>query len=33
MMDESLYQNLLQRIANKEYDLSLIKRTLQPSEY
>jgi len=31
-MDESLYQDLLQRIANKGYDLSLIKRTLQPSE-
>jgi hypothetical protein len=30
-MDETLYQDLLQRIANKEYDLSLIKRTLQPS--
>jgi apolipoprotein D and lipocalin family protein len=29
-MEESLYQDLLQRIANKGYDLSLIKRTLQP---
>lgn len=29
-MEESLYQNLLQRIANKGYDLSRIKRTLQP---
>jgi apolipoprotein D and lipocalin family protein len=32
-MDESLYQDLLQRVANKGYDLSLIKKTLQPSEY
>ncbi len=32
MMEESPYQDLLQRIANKGYDLSLIKRTLQPSE-
>ncbi|MFZ2053622.1 MAG: lipocalin family protein [Candidatus Aminicenantales bacterium] len=32
-MDEALYQNLMQRIANKGYDLSLIKRTLQPSDY
>jgi apolipoprotein D and lipocalin family protein len=32
-MDESLYQDLLQRIANKGYDVSLIKRTLQPSEH
>ena len=31
-MDESLYRDLLQRIANKGYDLSLIKRTLQPPE-
>jgi apolipoprotein D and lipocalin family protein len=31
-MDESLYQDLLQRIANKGYDPSLIKKTLQPSE-
>jgi len=31
-MDESLYQDLLQRIANKGYDLSRIKKTLQPSE-
>jgi apolipoprotein D and lipocalin family protein len=30
-MDESLYQSLLQRVANKGYDPSLIKRTLQPS--
>ena len=29
-MEESLYQDLLRRIANKGYDLSLIKRTLQP---
>lgn len=29
-MEESLYQELLQRIANKGYDLSRIKRTLQP---
>jgi apolipoprotein D and lipocalin family protein len=29
-MDENLYQELLQRIANKGYDVSLIKRTLQP---
>ncbi|MDH4272085.1 MAG: lipocalin family protein [Candidatus Aminicenantes bacterium] len=32
-MDEALYQDLMQRIANKGYDLALIKRTLQPSEY
>jgi apolipoprotein D and lipocalin family protein len=31
-MEEPLYQDLLQRIANKGYDLSLIKRTLQPPE-
>jgi len=31
-MDESLYEDLLQRIANKGYDPSLIKKTLQPSE-
>jgi len=31
-IEESLYQDLLQRIASKGYDLSLIKRTLQPSE-
>jgi apolipoprotein D and lipocalin family protein len=31
-MDEALYQDLVQRIANKGYDPSLIKRTLQPSE-
>jgi len=31
-MEESLYKDLLQRVANKGYDLSLIKRTLQPSE-
>jgi hypothetical protein len=31
MMDESLYQDLLQRIANKGYGLARIKRTLQPS--
>lgn len=30
-MDEALYQGLIQRIANKGYDPSLIKRTLQPS--
>jgi len=30
-MDEFLYQDLLQRIANKGYDLVRIKRTLQPS--
>lgn len=30
-MDEALYQDLIQRIANKGYDPSLIKRTLQPS--
>ena len=30
-MDESLYQDLLQRIVNKGYDLARIKRTLQPS--
>lgn len=30
-MDESLYEGLLQRIANKGYDVSLIKRTLQPA--
>jgi apolipoprotein D and lipocalin family protein len=29
-MDEVLYQDLIQRIANKGYDVSLIKRTLQP---
>ncbi len=29
-MDETLYQDLLQRIANRGYDVSLIKRTLQP---
>jgi apolipoprotein D and lipocalin family protein len=31
-MDEALYQDLMQRIANKGYDLSLIKRTLQLSD-
>jgi apolipoprotein D and lipocalin family protein len=31
-MDEDLYQDLMQRIADKGYDLSLIKRTLQPSD-
>ncbi len=31
-MDEELYQDLVQRIANKGYDPSLIKRTLQPTE-
>jgi apolipoprotein D and lipocalin family protein len=31
-MDEALYQDLLQRIANKGYDPSRIKKTLQPSE-
>ena len=31
-MDESLYQDLLQRIANKGYDPSRIKKSLQPSE-
>ncbi len=31
-MDERLYQDLIQRIANKGYDPSLIKRTLQPIE-
>jgi len=31
-MGESIYQDLLRRVANKGYDLSLIKRTLQPSE-
>lgn len=30
-MDEALYQELIQRIANKGYDPSLIIRTLQPS--
>jgi len=29
-LEESLYQDLLQRIVNKGYDPSLIKRTLQP---
>ncbi len=31
-MDEALYKNLVQRIANVGYDPSLIKRTLQPSD-
>jgi apolipoprotein D and lipocalin family protein len=31
-MDEALYQDLVQRIANKGYDPSRIKRTLQPAE-
>ncbi|MGB7295416.1 MAG: lipocalin family protein [Candidatus Aminicenantales bacterium] len=31
-LDESLYQDLVQRIANVGYDPSLIKRTLQPSD-
>jgi len=31
-IEESLYQELLQRIANKGYDVSRIKRTLQPPE-
>jgi apolipoprotein D and lipocalin family protein len=31
-MDEALYQDLMQRIANKGYDPSLIKRTLQLSD-
>jgi apolipoprotein D and lipocalin family protein len=31
-MDETLYQDLLQRIANKGYDISRIKRTLQPGK-
>lgn len=31
-MDEPLYQELVQRIANVGYDPSLIKRTLQPSK-
>jgi apolipoprotein D and lipocalin family protein len=31
-MDEALYQDLMRRIADKGYDLSLIKRTLQLSE-
>jgi apolipoprotein D and lipocalin family protein len=30
-MDEALYQDLVQRIANKGYDPSRLKRTLQPS--
>jgi apolipoprotein D and lipocalin family protein len=29
-MDENLYQDLIQRVANRGYDVSLIKRTLQP---
>lgn len=29
-MEESLYQELLQRIADKGYDLTRVKRTLQP---
>jgi apolipoprotein D and lipocalin family protein len=29
-LEEGLYQELLQRIANKGYDISRIKRTLQP---
>lgn len=31
-MDEALYQDLVQRIVDKGYDPSWIKRTLQPSE-
>jgi apolipoprotein D and lipocalin family protein len=30
-MEETLYQELMRRIANKGYDLSRVKRTLQPS--
>jgi apolipoprotein D and lipocalin family protein len=30
-IEETLYQELMQRIANKSYDLLRIKRTLQPS--
>jgi len=29
-LEESLYEDLIQRIANKGYDISRIKRTLQP---